>query len=427
MARNPTSNLPRSVRLTRRYGDYQVYPEQPTVGTEAYPGVIYNPWDPNWRGFIGTTFIAILEEFRHLLDDDLKTLMLKSLHLDAIGDTYRVGGVNDDNLYPSYSNAAIMHTSLSSWVGRHTNDSNLTAEGERWGREIVELFDRGNALSEFNSPTYAGVSLWGLAIWAKYLPSESVLNQNGGRMITAVWQTTAQLYNANMRNMAGPWDRSYGYDMNRYFSIMGLWIWNAVGREASSIYKYPQVMAHQDDFEFGPLVSIIGPYMNSFISYTAIASFRTFPGTHTFNTTVYSPAYDNVLRNISALLSPNLTIGAETFDENVVGGPNINQQQFNPAVVQWLRSDGSVDFISLYAETEALQASVGDGELELSYPSGNCSSQFTFLVAPNPLYASKDIYSWDDVVGVDVSVSGSVKKEPMISFCSLVGGECEPN
>lgn len=85
--------------------------------------------------------------------------MLQSLHLDAQGDTCRVGGVDGDNLYPSYSNAAIMHTALSGWVGRHTNDSNLTAEGESWGREIVELFDRGNGLSEFNSPTYAGISL----------------------------------------------------------------------------------------------------------------------------------------------------------------------------------------------------------------------------------------------------------------------------
>jgi hypothetical protein len=405
-----------------------VYPEQPTVGTPAYPPVIYNSWDPNWRGFIGTTFIVILEEFPHLLPSDLRSLMLQSLHLDAIGDTYRVGGVDDDNLYPSYSNAAIMHTALSGWVGRHTNDSNLTSEGERWGRDIVRLFDIGDALSEFNSPTYAGVSLWGLAIWAKYLPSDSILGHNGGRMITAVWETTAQLYNANLKNIAGPWDRSYGYDMNRYLSIMGLWIWNAIGHGASPIYKYPQVVAHEDDFEFGPLVSILGPYMNTFISNSALSSLYTFPGTHSFNTTVYSPVYDKVPRNISAWLSPDLTIGAESFDENVVGGPNVNQQQFNPAVVQWLRSDGSVGFISLYAETQALDVIVRAGELELSYPDHNCSSQFTFLVAPNPLSArSKDIYSWGDVAGIDISVSGTVEQEPAISFCGLVGGECEPN
>ena len=182
--------------------------------------------------------------------------MLKSLHLDAVGDTYRVGGVDDDNLYPSCSNAAIMHTALSSWVGRHPNDSNLTAEGETWARDIVALFDRRNALSEFNSPTYAGVSLWGLAISAKSPLQDSILGANGGRMIRQIWETTGQLYDANMKNIAGPWDRAYGYDMTRYLSIMGLWIWAAIGHEASPIYKYPRIMAHKDDFEFASLVSI---------------------------------------------------------------------------------------------------------------------------------------------------------------------------
>ncbi len=167
--------------------------------------------------------------------------------------------------------------------------------------------------------------------------------------------------------------------------------------------------------------------MNTLISEAAMSSLLEFPGTHTYNTTVYSPAYDLVPRNISAWLSPKLTIGAESFDENVVGGPNINPGQFNPAVVQWLRQDGSVGFITLYAETEALTATVSEGELKLTYPKANCSSQFTFLVAPNPLYANKNLYSWDDVVGVNVSVSGNVNLKPVISFCGLFGGTCEPN
>lgn len=87
-----------------RYGDYPVYPEEPTVGTSAYQSSLYDTWDPNWRGFIGTAFIIALEEFPHLINPSVTQLMLESLYNSTIGDAYRVGGVDGDNLYPSYTN-----------------------------------------------------------------------------------------------------------------------------------------------------------------------------------------------------------------------------------------------------------------------------------------------------------------------------------
>lgn len=38
--------------------------------------------------------------------------------------------------------------------------------------------------------------------------------------------------------MAGPWDRAYGYDMNRYVSLMALWFWVLIGKDKSSMIKY---------------------------------------------------------------------------------------------------------------------------------------------------------------------------------------------
>ena len=410
------------------YGDYTTYPIQPSPGTEAYPAEIYGTWDPNWRGFIGTAFIVIYEEFGHLLDDELKALMLDSLHLNAVGDTYRVGGVDGDNLYPAYSNAAIMRTAVSAWVGRATNDSNLTAEGEHWAREIVDLFNIGDALSEFNSPTYEGVSLWALTLWAKYLPQSSIAGANAPDMIRAIFSALGQVYNANMKNIAGPWDRSYGLDMNRYMSIMGLWIWAAVGLEASPNWRYPEIVAHRDDYEFGPLIAVLGPYALGLASREDIAALTTFPGdgTRWYNTSVISPAYDEVRRNVSIWNSPHLSIGAESFRENVIGGPAVNREQFNPAVVQWLRSDGSVGFLTLYPETQALDAEVGEGMLGLTYPDGNCSSRFSLLVSPNPLgLGVRDVSEWEDVEGVSVTLDGNVDMQPEIGYCGLSGGTCE--
>jgi hypothetical protein len=206
--------------MARRYGDYQKYPEEPYVGSSAYPPDIYNSWDPNWRGFIGTTLIIAIEEYEHLLSETTRDLMLESLHNATKGDEYRVGGVDDDNLYPSYSNPAIMRAFMSGWTGRRLNEANMTVSGERYAQEIIDLFDRNNTLSEFNSGTYTGVSLYGLTLWCKYLPEDSIMAQHGPSMVKYTWQAVSQLWNPSLKNMAGPWDRAYGYDMQRYLSLM---------------------------------------------------------------------------------------------------------------------------------------------------------------------------------------------------------------
>lgn len=205
------------------------------MGTEQYAPSIYNSWDPNWRGFIGTTFVLMLEEFSHLIPETLQGFMFDSLFNATIGDSYRVGGVDDDNLYPAYSNPSIMRAFVSGWVGRRMNDSNMTVAGEDYAREIIDLFKRDNTLSEFNSGTYAGVSLFALTLWAKYMPADSLMGEYGGDMIRHTWTSLGELYNANMKNVAGPWDRSYGFDMNRYLSILALQMWTIIGKEKAPI------------------------------------------------------------------------------------------------------------------------------------------------------------------------------------------------
>lgn len=46
----------------------------------------------------------MLEEFAHLLSPECIELIEASLYNASVGDSYRVGGVDDDNLYPAYSN-----------------------------------------------------------------------------------------------------------------------------------------------------------------------------------------------------------------------------------------------------------------------------------------------------------------------------------
>ncbi|KAL6232804.1 hypothetical protein BDW75DRAFT_232519 [Aspergillus navahoensis] len=409
------------------YGDYTKYPEQPTVGTAAYPPVIYNSWDPNWRGFIGTALIIIYEEFRTLLPTDLQDLILESLYNSTVGDSYRVGGLDGDNLYPAYSNAWLMRTVASSWTGWKLNDANMTAAGDADAIAFLDLFDRNHTLSEFNGPTYAGVSLYALTIAAKYLAAtNSTIGRNAARLIQQIWDYESQLWNPHMRNFAGPWDRSYGYDMNNYVAIMSIWVWALVGKESAWKSTSPiWTLAHADDFEVAPVITVLSEFHKTIVPDTVISRLRSFSGAHTYTGHAYAPPADYEPRNVTTWVSANLSIGTQSFNQSVLGGFSEDSSSFSPSVVQWVRSDGSIGYFNLYPTETALKTEVAPYALNLTYPLGNASSTFTFVLATNPLGMKRDISSLDDVEGLKVRVGGTVDLVPQISFCGLLGGACD--
>ncbi|EKG21698.1 hypothetical protein MPH_00962 [Macrophomina phaseolina MS6] len=404
------------------FGDYQKYPEEPTVGTALYPADIYDSWDPNWRGFIGTAFIQGLEDFSDLIPQDVQDLMLESLHNNTVGDSYRVGGVDDDNLYPAYSNPSIMRAFVSGWTGRRLGEANMTQAGEDYAAEIVELFNRANTLSEFNSGTYAGVSMYALSLWARYMPEDSIMGKEGTRMLQDTWNSVTSLYHAGMKNSAGPWDRTYGYDMNRYLSILALHIWNLVGREASPLIDKPYAMGHSGDYAYAPLIAIMAPFHNEIVPEDAVKQLTVFPGEHTVVTSAFSPPYDVYPRNITTWLSDSITIGGSTFNETRLGGPALNPNTWSPAVVQW-DAGNQVGWLKWYSTEASLIADVSPGVLNLTYPHGNSSSVFSFMVST--FKGHYDVASWDDVQGVKVNVTGNANLTYTLGFHGAYGGSGE--
>lgn len=138
-----------------------------------------------------------------------------------------------------------MRALISGWTGQRFSDENMTTAGENYAKEIINLFDRADTLSEFNSATYTGVSLIALTMWAKYTPESSVMRLKGKEILQATWSTIGELYHAELKNLAGPWDRSYGFDMQKYFGIMSAHIWTLVGKEASPVIDKVRFLASQ--------------------------------------------------------------------------------------------------------------------------------------------------------------------------------------
>lgn len=165
-------------------------------------------------------------------------------------------------------------------------------------------------------------------------------------MIKYTWESVAQLWHPQLLNVAGPWDRSYGFDMNRYLSILALNIWTLIGKEKSSIIAKGQTMSHSADFAFGPLTAILASFHQTLVPAAVVSALGSFIGEHTMTSSTFSPPYDTYPRNITAWLADGISIGAESFAEKAVGGPALDPNSFNPAVVQWDTGNG-VGFISV--------------------------------------------------------------------------------
>ncbi|KKA23119.1 Uncharacterized protein T310_2845 [Rasamsonia emersonii CBS 393.64] len=395
LARNQGDDVDRAIRIfdnvvagqyldpsKQWYGDYQQAPSEPEPGSAEYLDVEpYSTWDPNIRLFVGCAWIVALNDYAHLLPAATVAKVEESLFIAARGDLYRVGGVDGDNLYPCYSNPWLMRTILHAWVGARMGDQNISHAAETFAQEAYGLWSQHRTLSEFNSPTYAGVSMWALALWNQYAPRGSVLKKYGAEMLTAAWDDLAQLYNANLKNLAGPWDRSYGYDMQEYVSLVGAVIWGAVGREYAPFPHQTSGMYHQDDFAFYPLFALAMPEMVKYLSAEATDALVNFPGEHMVTFQAYSPPFDTYPRNITAWMSDNITIGAETVAEHVVGGPAQNPGAFNPAVIQWAIDEDQVGTLTLYPTQSSIRAVAAPGSLSISYPNATAAdgADFQFL------------------------------------------------
>lgn len=201
-------------------------------------------------------------------------------------------------------------------------------------------------------------------------------------------------------------------------------------------------MSHMADYAWAPLFAALDRTHQKLIPKKTLAKLSKFQGEHTFTAKAFYPPFDNAPRNITTWLSKDLTIGAESYDEIVIGGPARSQESFNPAVVQW-DTGSEISFISvstvlysppliqsadrspqLYPTEMALDVKVSRKKLTLSYPRGTSASVFTFIVGT---FSKKwTIGGWQDIQGLKVKVTGNVEPKYSLAFGGGYGGSGSP-
>jgi hypothetical protein len=93
-------------------------------------------------------------------------------------------------------------------------------------------------------------------------------------------------------------------------------------------------MSHVADWVYAPLMANFAPFHSTLAPEAVVQELNEFQGKHTFTSSAFSPPFDLYLRIITAWrLAPNISIGAETFNETVIGDPATSSNTFNPAVI----------------------------------------------------------------------------------------------
>ena len=307
------------------HGTFLRYPDEPLPAADA---TIWRDYDPNWREFIATVLICLLIEFDSLLADELQNRMRGAIRLAAEGSFAR-------HVDAEYSNIALMKVFLLDIAGQWFENASWHTEAEALADEIYALFKQHNIFTEYNSPTYYGIDLYALGLWREYSLSDKY-RQYGAEIEAIFWRDIALFYNANIRNLCGPYDRSYGMDMTQYIATLGMWLTSILPATLVPLPDLSQEFEHAWDFFLMPLVAIIEPKLPEDV----LPHFKAFQGERFLHRQLEAQ------RDVTAWLSDTIMIGAENDRTGIA-----RNEQFHAATIHWITPRQTIGWIRLRSDT----------------------------------------------------------------------------
>jgi hypothetical protein len=269
----------------------------------------------------------ILLEYPDRIPAELQPQMIQAI------DEAVAGEIKQGRLAPTYTNPALMHGFLWAFAAERGGKPEWKAQAQQWQDTVYGLYKQHDAFFEYNSPTYAGVDFFALALWRDYGFTPQ-MREHGAEMEAGLWRAMADHYNANLRNIAGPYDRSYGMDMQSYVSVTGLWLRTVLDADKAPLtgFDNPPV-DHVLDLWFVPPIVVL----DARIPEDAMKQFRSFQGAHE----VRRPIAD--ARIATAWIGKDVIYGGEiTGHTKDVGAAS----QFHPVTVQW-QAPGKIGWIQL--------------------------------------------------------------------------------
>lgn len=324
----------------RWFGTFKRTPEELDPGADA---VMWRDYDPNWREFVGVTLEIILVEFPDRIPAQLAQRIYRSIDLAVEGE------IAEKRLVPSYTNPALMYGALWDFAAQHDGRADWRQQSAAWIDNVYGLFSKFGAFSEYNSPTYYGVDLLGISLWRDYGSTQHIRSL-GSTMESGLWHDVAALYQPELHNLCGPYDRSYGMDTEKFPSLVSIWMATAFDGDHTPLP--PLKTLSGSALSYMPQIAVLGTRMSS----ADLAKLETFQGDHSFRRQITED------RVATAWIGKNILIGGETTNKTRDVG---RDSQFHPATLQWRTPSGQIGWMEI-AEAPMIDAAADASGLTIS-------------------------------------------------------------
>lgn len=181
------------------YGLWGYYAEEPPPRM--------SPADWNWADFNGATLLMVA--YRH--GERLAPSLRVRVH-DAI--RHAAASVRKRNVSMTYTNIAVQGTFVTMAAAQLLNDSGLRGYAADRLQRLAAAIDETGSFAEYNSPTYARVTIANLTRMRMTLKDPAVLDM-AARIHHRAWMHLAQHWHAPTMQLAAPQSRCYSTDIGQ--------------------------------------------------------------------------------------------------------------------------------------------------------------------------------------------------------------------
>jgi hypothetical protein len=343
--------------------------------------------EPASSDFVGSDLIIIYHKYRPLFPADV-TEKVEFLLKNVARITY------NKNQNPNYNNMAIMSSFIMEYVGRLYNIEEIQVRGMEKARAIVASYRIYNTLCEYNTPTYYGVDVMGLSLW-KELSYSQEMRELGTFLQESLWKEIAMYYNANLRNMCGPFLRGYGMDMTRYNAVIGVPIALAVDDEA--LAPFPGIVGgHYHDASYIAAFCELGVDLPG----EAFREFRKFSAPRFFSRVTPNYYEGDRLKKATAMVNREWMMGCLWGNLKV-------SSLLKVGTMHWKASNGVVGWLVVPGEGKT-NVKVDETTMQIFLATDSAEFIEIFLYAPQltALKIAGKVWKLD---GMELTVNSSLK------------------